>query len=114
MATTKPSSVPTQTEQVMECRNSPTIDCSLYNSNITCDRNGIYYPWALENCPLFCGFCQAPTVTVLCVDQLKNCDEYQADLCINSLYRLFREEKCRKYCGICKDFDFLPANVPFG
>ena len=45
-------------DNVPECRNSPTIDCSLYNSNITCDRNGIYYPWALENCPLFCGFCQ--------------------------------------------------------
>ncbi|XP_052703991.1 uncharacterized protein ZK673.1-like [Crassostrea angulata] len=99
---------------IKECQNNPTIDCSLYNINTTCDENGIYYPWAQEHCPLFCGFCQAPTVTIDCVDQLHNCDEYQRDLCTNSLYRLFREQNCRKYCRICKDFDFVPANSVFG
>lgn len=44
----------------------------------------------------------APTVTIDCVDQLHNCDEYQRDLCTNSLYRLLREQNCRKYCRICK------------
>lgn len=44
----------------------------------------------------------APTVTIDCMDQLHNCDEYQRDLCTNPLYRLFREQNCRKYCRICK------------
>lgn len=43
-----------------------------------------------------------PTVTIDCVDLLHNCDEYQRDLCTNPLYRLFREQNCRKYCRICK------------
>ena len=43
-----------------------------------------------------------PTVTITCKDELTTCDEYQADLCSNHLFRLFREKNCRKFCGICK------------
>ncbi|XP_062580982.1 uncharacterized protein LOC134242855 [Saccostrea cucullata] len=88
-----------------DCRD--TLNCKVYNSAKICSRDGIYYPWAQSNCPLYCGFCQAPTVTVACQDKLPNCDEYQSDLCINPLYRLWREDNCRKFCGICKGTDYM-------
>ena len=41
------------------CQDSPSAECSLYNSNIICDSQGTHYLWAKENCPLYCGFCQS-------------------------------------------------------
>lgn len=46
-------------------------------------------------------FSVAPTRIVPCSDKLTNCDEYPPDLCTNELYRLWREDNCRKFCGIC-------------
>ena len=40
------------------CQDSPSAECSLYNSDVICDSQGKYYLWAKENCPLHCGFCQ--------------------------------------------------------
>ncbi|XP_071167719.1 uncharacterized protein [Mytilus edulis] len=37
-----------------------------------------------------------------CVDKIPNCNEYDADLCTNPLYRLFREDNCMKFCSLCK------------
>ncbi|XP_071181496.1 uncharacterized protein [Mytilus edulis] len=37
-----------------------------------------------------------------CVDKISNCYEYDADLCTNPLYRLFREDNCQLFCGLCK------------
>ncbi|XP_062580984.1 uncharacterized protein LOC134242858, partial [Saccostrea cucullata] len=81
------------------CRD--TLNCKVFNSERICNKTGIYFPWATKNCPLYCGFCQAPTVTIACQDKLSNCNEYQSNLCIEPLYRLWREENCRKFCGIC-------------
>ena len=49
----------------------------------------------------------APTRIVPCRDQLTNCDEYSSDVCVNPLYRLWREDNCRKYCGICSGKKWL-------
>lgn len=43
----------------------------------------------------------APTQIIPCTDKLTTCDEYLLDLCINEFYRLWREDNCRKFCGIC-------------
>ncbi|CAC5419038.1 unnamed protein product [Mytilus coruscus] len=42
------------------------------------------------------------TSPVPCVDKIPNCNEYDADLCTNPLYRLFREDNCLKFCNLCK------------
>lgn len=81
------------------------LNCRVYNSSKICIMNGPYYPWARKYCPLYCGFCQAPTRTVPCSDKLANCDEYPPDLCTNELYRLWREDNCRKFCGVCSGID---------
>lgn len=78
-----------------------TLNCRVYNASMICITNGKYYPWSLKHCPLYCGYCQAPTRIVPCSDKLTNCDEYPPDLCTNELYRLWREDNCRKFCGIC-------------
>ncbi|XP_062581105.1 uncharacterized protein LOC134242921 isoform X2 [Saccostrea cucullata] len=85
------------------CRD--TLNCKVYNSEKICNKTGIYFPWATTNCPLYCGFCQAPTTTIACQDKLSNCNEYQSNLCTEPLYRLWREENCRKFCGICTGTD---------
>lgn len=41
-----------------DCRDNPSIDCRMYNFNVTCKVDGMYYPWAKVNCPLYCGYCQ--------------------------------------------------------
>nr|XP_022336173.1 uncharacterized protein ZK673.1-like [Crassostrea virginica] len=96
------------TESVNECRDAPDVDCLLYSSDKICGEDSIYYPWAKVRCPLYCGFCQRPTLTILCKDEIPNCEDYSRDLCTNHLYRIFREKNCRKFCGICKDFDSVP------
>nr|XP_022345092.1 uncharacterized protein LOC111137753 isoform X1 [Crassostrea virginica] len=99
LSTTKISS----TEPLKACKDS--LDCRVYNSTLICSKTSIYYPWSQLHCPSFCGFCHAPTRIVPCRDRLTNCDEYSSDLCINPLYRLWREENCRKYCGVCTGSD---------
>nr|XP_022336718.1 uncharacterized protein LOC111132994 isoform X2 [Crassostrea virginica] len=99
LSTTKISS----TEPLKACKDR--LDCRVYNSTLICSKTSIYYPWSQLHCPSFCGFCHAPTRIVPCRDRLTNCDEYSSDLCINPLYRLWREENCRKYCGVCTGFD---------
>lgn len=42
------------------------------------------------------------TTTPPCVDKISHCNEYDADLCTNPLYRLFREDNCQQFCGLCK------------
>lgn len=42
-----------------------------------------------------------PTLTILCKDEIPNCEDYSRDLCTNPLYRIFREKNCRKFCKIC-------------
>ncbi|XP_062597182.1 uncharacterized protein LOC134258655 [Saccostrea cucullata] len=91
-----------------ECIDAKDVDCILYNPKIICNDTSIYYPWARVRCPYYCGFCHRPTLTILCKDEIPTCRDYSADLCTNPLYRIFRERKCRKYCGICKDFDSVP------
>lgn len=53
-----------------------------------------------------CIFCNkfsflGPTLTILCKDEIPNCEDYSRDLCTNPLYRIFREKNCRKSCKIC-------------
>nr|XP_022344345.1 uncharacterized protein LOC111137251 isoform X2 [Crassostrea virginica] len=40
------------------CQDSPSANCSSYNSDMICDSQGVFYLWARDNCPLHCGFCQ--------------------------------------------------------
>ncbi|VDI58130.1 Hypothetical predicted protein [Mytilus galloprovincialis] len=51
---------------------------------------------------MYCGFCIVGTPPSSCVDKISNCYEYDADLCTNPLYRLFREDNCQLFCGLCK------------
>uniref|UniRef100_K1PAK4 Uncharacterized protein n=1 Tax=Magallana gigas TaxID=29159 RepID=K1PAK4_MAGGI len=51
------------------------------------------------------GPTEPPTRIVPCSDKLTNCDEYPPDLCSNEVYRLWREDNCRKFCGICSGID---------
>ncbi|XP_061171904.1 uncharacterized protein LOC133181406 [Saccostrea echinata] len=97
-----------------DCRNNPTIDCRMYNFNMTCEIDGMYYPWAKKNCPLYCGYCLVPTQSVECKDKLPTCAEYQSDLCTNRLFRLFREENCRKFCKICEGIDYVVSPFVVG
>lgn len=46
-------------------------------------------------------FVSEHTSPIPCVDKIPNCNEYDADLCTNPLYRLFREDNCRKFCSLC-------------
>uniref|UniRef100_K1Q7M6 Uncharacterized protein n=1 Tax=Magallana gigas TaxID=29159 RepID=K1Q7M6_MAGGI len=98
--TPEPVKATTTGPSTADCQNNPNIDCRMYNLEVTCDINGKYYPWAKTNCPLYCGYCQVPTMAIKCEDKLPNCDEY-LDVCSKHLYLLFREENCRKFCGIC-------------
>ncbi|XP_048744328.2 uncharacterized protein LOC125657650 isoform X2 [Ostrea edulis] len=82
-----------------------TEDCRLYKYTKICTDGSEYIPWAQLHCPVYCGFCQAPTKIVPCVDRISNCDEYVKDLCINTKYRIFREDNCRRYCKICTGLD---------
>lgn len=52
----------------LDCQNNPNIDCRMYNSEVTCDINGKYYPWAKTNCPLYCGYCQGMHIKKKCVN----------------------------------------------
>ncbi|XP_078310119.1 uncharacterized protein LOC111137249 isoform X7 [Crassostrea virginica] len=59
--TLKPKSIPgtkTLSKGTEGCQDSPSANCSMYNSHIICDTQGTYYLWAKENCPLHCAFCQ--------------------------------------------------------
>ncbi|XP_052706071.1 uncharacterized protein ZK673.1-like [Crassostrea angulata] len=98
----------TESVNAVECRDAPDVDCLLYSSTKICDKDSIYYPWAKVRCPFYCGFCQRPTLTILCKDEIPNCEDYSRDLCTNPLYRIFREKNCRKSCKICTDFDSVP------
>lgn len=42
----------------LECEDNPAIQCILYNKTRVCNENGIYAPWAKENCRAYCGYCQ--------------------------------------------------------
>jgi len=50
---------------------------------------------------LFIFIVSEHTSPLPCVDKIPNCNEYDADLCTNPLYRLFREDNCRKFCSLC-------------
>lgn len=49
----------------------------------------------------------AHTSPLPCINHIHNCQEYGDDLCTNPLYRLFREDNCRKFCGLCTRKCFL-------
>ncbi|XP_056004618.1 uncharacterized protein LOC125660456 isoform X2 [Ostrea edulis] len=108
VSTTSTSISTTSAESVNECKDAEDFDCELYNPKVICNTTGIYYPWSRVRCPLYCGFCHRPTLTILCKDEIPNCADYQGDMCTNPFYRLFREKNCRKSCNICKGFDSIP------
>ncbi|CAG2233741.1 unnamed protein product [Mytilus edulis] len=43
-------------------------------------------------------------IRVPCLDKISNCHEYDADLCTNVVYKLFRKDNCARFCGICADY----------
>nr|XP_022344342.1 asparagine-rich protein-like isoform X2 [Crassostrea virginica] len=88
------------------CQDSPSAECSLYNSDIICDSQGTHYLWAKENCPLYCGFCQS------CQDSpFANCSLYNSNIICDSQgkYYLWAKENCPLYCGFCQGCQDSPS-----
>ncbi|XP_052100630.1 mucin-2-like isoform X2 [Mytilus californianus] len=83
-----------------ECKD--LINCRAYPPEKICVNDSVYKPWASVRCRAYCGYCIQNTSPVPCVDKIPNCNEYDADLCTNPLYRLFREDNCLKFCNLCK------------
>ena len=91
-----------QISYTLNIYNTFTVGCHYYIER------KVEISWGI-NCKDF--YFLAPTRIVPCRDRLTNCDEYSSDLCINPLYRLWREENCRKYCGVCTGRRYLhPRN----
>nr|XP_022336715.1 uncharacterized protein LOC111132993 isoform X2 [Crassostrea virginica] len=101
--TIRPQTPPTLSpgEMATVCQDSPSANCSLYNSDIICDSQGVYYLWARKNCPLHCGFCQK----VCKDDPSSNCRLYNAvTLCDpNGSFYQWASAKCPNYCGLCQE-----------
>lgn len=83
-----------------DCEDNPSVNCSLYNTDIICDSQGIYYLWARKNCRLHCGFCQKSCKD----DPNANCALYNATaLCDpNGIYYGWARRNCTAYCGLCQ------------
>lgn len=86
-----------------DCRD--LINCRPYPKERICPSNSSYFPWANVRCRAYCGICIVNTPPPPCVDKISNCNEYDADLCTNPLYRLFREDNCQLFCGLCTTAD---------
>ncbi|XP_078310618.1 uncharacterized protein LOC111132993 isoform X2 [Crassostrea virginica] len=102
--------------EMTDCQDSPTANCSLYNSAIICDSEGMYYLWARKNCPLHCGFCHKTTIRInpttestsadpiqVCKDNL-DCRPYNASLICSktSIYYPWSRKHCPSFCGYCQ------------
>ncbi|XP_076107700.1 uncharacterized protein LOC143075976 isoform X3 [Mytilus galloprovincialis] len=88
--------------QLCEDHCKDLINCRPYPKESICPVNSSYHAWANVRCRMYCGFCIVSTPPSSCVDKISNCYEYDADLCTNPLYRLFREDNCQLFCGLCK------------
>ncbi|XP_063397551.1 uncharacterized protein LOC134681842 isoform X2 [Mytilus trossulus] len=88
------------------------INCRPYPKESICPASSSYHAWANVRCKMYCGFCIVSTPPPSCVDKISNCNEYDADLCTNPLYRLFKEDNCQLFCGLCKIAATIPSTTP--
>ncbi|KAK3591361.1 hypothetical protein CHS0354_040323 [Potamilus streckersoni] len=79
-------------DKILNCRNYDMSVCS-----------GTYAPWARDNCPSYCGFCQPlyTTAPPPCEDKLDNCASFSMDVCMQADYKRWAEDNCRRFCGFC-------------
>ncbi|CAG2185197.1 unnamed protein product [Mytilus edulis] len=99
--TTPTDPTTTTTKGVHSCVDDSRITCN----HSSCSSNLKVF------CPVTCNLCVNKTPPP-CVNKVSNCNEYDADLCTNPLYRLFREDNCKLFCGLCKTADAGASQSP--
>ncbi|XP_046547664.1 A disintegrin and metalloproteinase with thrombospondin motifs 12-like [Haliotis rubra] len=83
-----------------------TLTCAMYGESVCTD----YRPWAVKNCPKYCGICGGEGTTQAasaCRDNT-DCPGYSTDVCIN--YPDWARQHCPNFCDLC--VDTMTTDVP--